>query len=690
MTPRFNSSSLRVFFFYAILIVAVAVLIGRLFILQVAQSQVYAEQAYENRVTRLSDPAPRGIIYDRWGTPLVRNVPSFDIVITPAQLPDNEAQVEAIYRRLAGILKLPITVPGSTPQAPCRPGRGIRDLADEGAGFAPYIPVKIKCDVDKVTALTIREQAADLPGVGVIVEPLRDYPTGALTASIIGYLAPIPPPNEAPLTYKYFTDLGFIPGRDRIGVAGIEASMQDILGGQNGSKLMEEDVAGQPLHVLGIEKQTVAGLNVQLSLDIRLQSAAQAALTHRLNFINSYLGRIQSSAGVVIVMNPQNGQILAMVSWPTYDNNRFARNIDYEYYSQLAGDPVLETPPDPFLPLLNHAVGDLYPPGSVFKIVTATGVMEEKVIDPRRQIFDPGKITISNRYFPADPGKARDFVCWDRAGHGKVDFIRGIAESCDVYFYKVGGGWAPDKIDGLGIDRLEKWMQLFGFGEKTGVELPDEVAGFVPSKDWKRITYGESWSTGDTYNAVIGQGYVLSTPLQMLNAINVVINGGKLYQPTLIDKILDGEGNVISQTQPVLIREVPIAAENLRLIRTGMREAVLGGTLSGPIAVFAGEVDTPIVDVPSVNVAGKTGTAEYCDKIAYPKGLCVPGQWPTHAWTALYAPYENPEVSVIVMVYNGGEGSKTAAPIASTVLRSYFELKAVGATNAADAPDAPR
>ena len=172
----------------------------------------------------------------------------------------------------------------------------------------------------------------------------------------------------------------------------------------------------------------------------------------------------------------------------------------------------------------------------------------------------------------------------------------------------------------------------------------------------------------------------------MLNAINVAINGGKLYQPTLIDKILDGEGNVISQTQPVLLGEVPITADNLRLIQTGMREAVLSGTLSGPIGVFAGEVDTPIVDVPGVVVAGKTGTAEYCDKIAYPKGLCVPGQWPTHAWTALYAPYENPEVAVIVMVYNGGEGSKTAAPIASTVLRSYFELKALNTPDASSAP----
>ncbi|MGH2522456.1 MAG: penicillin-binding transpeptidase domain-containing protein, partial [Anaerolineales bacterium] len=274
-----------------------------------------------------------------------------------------------------------------------------------------------------------------------------------------------------------------------------------------------------------------------------------------------------------------------------------------------------------------------------------------------------------------------------RSGHGLVDFIRAISESCDVYFYKVGGGWAEDKIEGLGIARLAKWMELFGFGQRTGVELPGEVRGLIPSSDWKRINYGENWSTGDTYNAVFGQGYVLSTPLQMLNAINVIANGGHLYRPTLVDKILDGEGNVISDPLPDLIRTLPISPENLNLLRTGMRTAVTEGTLEGNIDVY-GEVGIPIIDVPEgVTVAGKTGTAEYCDEIAYPKGLCVPGQWPTHSWTALYAPYENPEISVIAFVYNGGEGSKVAAPVASAILRAYFQLNESDSETSAPAPN---
>jgi penicillin-binding protein 2 len=245
-----------------------------------------------------------------------------------------------------------------------------------------------------------------------------------------------------------------------------------------------------------------------------------------------------------------------------------------------------------------------------------------------------------------------------------------------VYFYKIGGGWEEEGVEGLGIDRLARWMELFGFGQFTNVELPAEDPGFIPSSVWKRRRYGENWATGDTYNAAFGQGYVLSTPLQMLNAVNVIINGGYLYQPTLIDKFLDGEGNVLHDTQPILLRDrLPISDETIRLIREGMREAVLTGTLEGNIGIFAGEETTPIVDVPGVNVAGKTGTAEYCDKQAASKNRCEPGNWPTHSWTALYAPYENPEVSVIVFVYNGGEGSKVAAPVANAILRAYFQLK---------------
>jgi penicillin-binding protein 2 len=233
-------------------------------------------------------------------------------------------------------------------------------------------------------------------------------------------------------------------------------------------------------------------------------------------------------------------------------------------------------------------------------------------------------------------------------------------------------------------------MRLFGLGQTTGIELPGELAGTIPSPDAKRITWGESWSTGDTYNAVIGQGYVSLTPLQMLNAYNAIINGGWLYKPTLIDKVLDGEGNVISETVPALLEghpdRIPLSQETLDYVRQGLRLAVTDGTLSGNRQVF-GEINIPILDVPEdLHVAGKTGTAEYCDNYAWEQKWCIPGAFPTHSWTALYAPYEDPEVSVIVFVYHGGEGSHMAGPIAGNIMRAYFEYKQLDANNPNPAP----
>ena len=469
--------SLRPLLFYAVLCVSVIALVWRLLVLQVVLQPTYAAQAFENRVSRVNDPAPRGIIYDRRGVPLVVNVPAFNIVIVPAELPDNEAWVDRIYNRLAVLLDMPLTVPGSEPVAPCAEGdvplRGVRDLAEEGAGFRPFDPVKIKCDVDKDIALIVREELTQMPGVDVQVEPLREYPTSTLTAALIGYMAPIPNPTESEYfsdLYNYYTGRGLVPGRDRIGVSGVEASMQDILAGQNGSRLVEKDVAGQTLRVLGVETDTVEGNSIQLTIDVRLQAAAEAALKERITYVNNFVGETVAFSGVAIVMNPKTGEVLSMVSWPSYDNNRFARVIDYNYYVELAGnpgdpdDPNDDIPGDPFYPLLNHAVNILYTPGSVFKIITASAVLEEGVIDPERQIKDEGKITIRDAYYPNDPGHNKDFVCWNRNGHGLVNFVTGIAQSCNVYFYKIGGGYAADNLEGLGIQRLGEWMKRFGLG----------------------------------------------------------------------------------------------------------------------------------------------------------------------------------------------------------------------------------
>jgi penicillin-binding protein 2 len=693
----------RIWLFYLMLAAALIWVIVRLYDLTITQNPQRLAEAVENRVTRVSIPAPRGVVYDRNSVLLAQNLPSFVVTITPAFLPDDPdptddeypPQTQAIFRRLSELLDMPLTVPGSTPRPLCSPPdeRGIRDLVDEFRDFTPYSQVKIRCDVDQETAFIIRQEIASMPmpGVNVVVEPVRDYPTGPLTSTLIGYMARIPSPQDAPFTYAAALARGLLPDRDRIGVAGIEASLDELLAGQNGSELHEEDAAGRFIRVTGVETETVPGRNVQLTIDVRLQAAVEAALLNRLNYIRDWTNGNQTfTSGTVIVMNPNTGEILAMVSWPTYDNNRFARNIDYDYYKLFAGDPDAQPPipPNPDYPLLNHAVSILYPPGSVFKVVTASGAMEDDVIDPDTELEDPGKITVKNTYISAeaaDPRATRDFVCWiyrtTNGGHGEVNFTRGIAESCNVYFYKIGGGYEPEKVTGLGIGRLDrlesgggglvKWMQLFGFGAETGIELPAEQAGFIPDPNYKRINYGESWTLGDTYNAVIGQGFVQVTPLQMLNAYNVIVNGGQLVQPRIVSKVLDGEGNVLETRQPVVIRQLPLAPETVQLVREGLRQVVTDGTLAGPRRY--GILD-PIVNLPGINAAGKTGTAEYCDRQAWLKNLCIPGRWPAHAWTFMYAPYENPEVSVIAFVYNGTEGSIVAGPIANDALRAYFQI----------------
>jgi len=253
-----------------------------------------------------------------------------------------------------------------------------------------------------------------------------------------------------------------------------------------------------------------------------------------------------------------------------------------------------------------------------------------------------------------------------------------------VYFYKIGGGFVEDdqiREGGLGLDDLGRWMQLFGFGEPTGIELPAEQTGIVPDRAWKRINIGENWATGDTYNAVIGQGYVTVigqgyvtvTPLQMLNAYNVIANGGTLYQPQIVDKFLDGEGNVITDTQPIVLRELPIDPTNLQIVREGLRRTVVDGTLSVPDKLGKAS-QGPIVDITQYEVSGKTGTAEYCDRTAWENGLCIPGSWPAHAWTTLYAPSQEPEVAVIAFIYNGTEGSVVAGPLANQALKLYYEI----------------
>jgi penicillin-binding protein 2 len=697
-------SPLRLRATYIIIASVLLVFIVRLFSLQIFQGEDYRLQADDNRLLDVSIPAPRGVIYDRNGFQLVRNIPSFQVMITPALLPDSQAEINAIYARLSELTGVPIDQEGP-PAAPCVPGRGILQLVEEGLTNKPYDAWPIACDIDETVARVLREEQIDMPGVSITAVPIRDYTTGALTATIIGYLGPIP----ASLA-EYYEDLGFIPQRDKIGYAGIEvgynALYQEILAGRNGQKQVERDVAGQQIRELGTYQQPQPGNSLRLTLDTRLQSAAETALSNRIEFINRYSGEERSPLGALIAMNPQTGEILAMVSWPPYENNRFARFIPTDYYQQLEQNTRSS-------PLTNHAISSEFPPGSTFKLVTATGALNEGVIEPDETLIDTGKITIENKYFPTDPGKAKDFVCWKEDGHGEVDFVHGIAWSCNVYFYKIGGGYEPEvEDDGLGVDGLNLYAPALGYGAQLGIDLPGEQDGLIPNPDWKRINLGENWSTGDTYNSVVGQGFVAATPLQVLTSVTTIANGGRVMWPHIVQEILDGEGNVIEQYEPCILWDVTDGVitptdeigDNCPNLPSELRDVIQESRLEKGIESPDVEVDSDVIrlvqqgmrlvvedvdgtaheyaQLETISSAGKTGTGEFCDEVVFRQGLCKPGEWPTHAWYAAYAPFENPEIAVIAFIYYGGEGAVTASPVVRQVLEAYFEIKSIDVARA--------
>ena len=675
---------------YAAMAFVVIAFVARLFNLQILQGASFLEAARENRITNVRLPAPRGVIYDRNGSLMVRNLPAYNVMVTPAYLPDSEAEIEMIYARLAELTGVPISQEGEK-AARCVAGRGVRQLVEERASIAPYEAWPIACDVSETVARVLREQQGDLPGVSIEAAPVRNYSTGALTSAILGYLGPIP----ASLAQE-LEELGFVADRDRIGYSGIEAAYQGVLSGSNGFKQVEEDVAGRPLREVGEVRQPTPGSSLRLTIDTRLQAAADTALRNRMEFINRFAGEIRTPLGVVIAMNPQTGEILALATLPTYESNRLARFIPQDYYQALIDD-------ERGKPLVNHAISSTFPPGSTFKLVTSVGALNEGVITPQQTIVDPGKITILNAYFPNDPGQSKDFVCWNREGHGRLDFVHALAFSCNVYFYKVGGGFPGELIrdGGLGIDDLSRYAYALGYGAPLGLELPAEEGGLIPSRDWKRITLGESWSTGDTYNTATGQGFVLATPLQVLTSVSTIANDGKVMWPHLVEEVLDGEGNTLRAVQPCVLwdlldgaitpvedigscRDLPesilsqleareftpdidVQPDVLELVRQGMRLVVSEGTAED------------YAQLENISSAGKTGTGEFCDKVADEKGLCIPGQWPTHSWYAAFAPYDEPEIAVVAFVYNGAEGAITSGPIVKQVLEAYFNLKAIDA-----------
>ena len=731
----------RLFAVYGIVFLVLSALLGRLIILQVLEGTAWKGQAVENYTKSISVPAQRGIIYDRNGFVLARNIAAYNIVITPAQLPDDGADIQRVYRIVSEITGVAVGGPVTEASlanaklfSACVEGPSIADLVALGDSLAPYSPVRIKCNVTEDIARLVRERSVDLPGVSVEIEPIRDYPTGSLTANVVGFLGPIPAAEEKALVARRF-----VPNRDKIGYAGVEASLQEILAGQNGERVIQVDVAGKELRNLEPPVAALPGSNITLTIDTRLQAVAEASLKEEVNYWNTWFGKVRISSGVVIAMNPKTGEILAMVSYPTYENNRMARIIPSYYYEQLSEDPRR--------PLLNNAISAEFPPGSVFKLSTATGAFNEGVVNLNTVIFAPGKLEVCEKFTANDvcTGNLRQFVDWiydtRPEGFGQIDFLHCIAFSSNVCFYKLGGGFEKEIPEGLGIFRLGEYARALGYARRSGIELQGESKGLIPDPDWKRLSTGETWSTGDTYIASVGQGYVLATPLQVIMSGATIANNGKLMQPTIVRNVTDEEGNVrevwfnpqdftvwfaqsvtdnlnitrkvwVNPADPtVSLPQPPVGSYQISPFVPNLKwditqTALIHGyncdqgycTLTDamktvdPATVAAVRAGTRLsVTDPSgtlhkmftiryplpISVAGKTGTAEYCDDVARKANRCQFGSWPTHSWTLAYAPYEDPEIIVMAFCYNGGEGATVAAPIVARVMQAYFELKAI-------------
>ncbi len=592
---------------------AFTVLLAQLWRLQIVEGHNFRQLADFNRFRVSPVAAPRGVIYDRNHQIVAANTPSFQVAIVPAALPkDNPGKV---YQELANLLSM-----------------NPADIADKVAKrhSGDFAAVPIKSDVQRDVVLRVEERHLRLPGVIVLPESSRLYPYGPLLSHILGYMLPI---TGEQLAARQSDRAAGYQADDRVGATGLESAYERELRGRPGEKLYEVDATERPVNDLRIDSPD-PGHNLTLSIDVDLQKDVAKMLAD---------GMGKSESAAAIVMDPRNGQIFAMVSLPSYDNNLFSSTVKDSDLQALLNDPRK--------PMIDYATGGTFAPGSTYKLVTAAAALQEGIANARTQILCQGALIIPNQYNPA---LSQRLPCWGT--HGAQDFVKGLANSCDVYYWTLGGGFKEFK--GAGNERLAKWGNLMGYGAPTGIDIPGEADGLVPTISWKKRTWGEDWLTGDTYNMSIGQGFVLATPLQVANATNAIANGGYLYKPRLVASIRDAEENLLRTVEPEQIRRIPLSQENLETIRAGMK-------------IVPTNDDVKKYNIPALKVAGKTGTAEF------PGERDAKGILPTHGWYTAYAPYDDPQVSVTVFVQRGG-GPSDAVPIAMRIFARYFHYSDPG------------
>jgi penicillin-binding protein 2 len=583
-----------------VVLAAYTVLFARLFYLQVIEGKEYRRLSEINSIRLHDIDAPRGLVFDRQGRMLVDNRPSFDLHII---LKDAKPLAETL-ERLGRVTGLSVSE--------------LKDRIYANRKRGGYTPILLKEDIGRDLLAAIEVQQYDLPGVMVDISPRRHYLQNERAAHLLGYMGEI---SQDEL--RKLTDSG-IKGGDYIGKYGIEKAYEDSLRGRRGGRQVEVNATGQVVRVLN-SVEAVAGQNIVLTIDLETQIAAENALA--------------GWAGAVVAIDPNNGEVIAMASSPTFDPNMFVVGMSRAQWNELITNP--------YRPLENKAVQAEYPPASTYKIVTALAGLEEKAIDSETTFYCPGHYRYGNRVYR----------CWKRGGHGEVDLTRAIAESCDVYFYQVG--------EAVGVDRLAHFASACGLGALTGVDLGQEAKGLVPTMNWKLKRFGEPWQGGETLSVAIGQGFNLVTPLQLASMIAAVGNGGIRFKPQLVKKLVSVENAVTYEAQPEVLGRIPYTKRTLELIQHGLWSVVNHSKGTAYASRFN-----------DLEFCGKTGTAQV---VSRPPDSVVDQEQidemlKDHALFVAYAPAQAPQIAVSVIIEHGEHGSSAAAPIAREVIRTFLKM----------------
>ncbi len=566
--------------------------------LQAVKGSFYHQLAEGNRIRINYIKSSRGIIYTRNLAPLVKNTSTFSLYLSPIDLPRNEEQRQKILAEVAEITDI-----------------SLDEINNKLKELPPYFfqPVVIKENIGYEEAIRLKIKSEGLPGVNLETTSRREYLADILSLShIIGYEGKI---NNEELEYypTYLFD-------DHLGKTGLELSYEKILRGEYGKEEIEVDALGKKKKLLAQQEQK-PGNSLVLTIDLELQKYAEKILKQVLTVNGKH-------RGAVIALDPNNGEILALVSWPAFDNNLFAQGIKSEDYEKYAANKNK--------PLFNRAVAGEYPSGSTFKPIVAAAALQEGIITPNTSFNSVGGIQIDKWFFPD----------WKAGGHGWTNVIKALAESVNTFFYYIGGG-DNKNMPYLGVDKIVKYAKMFGLSSETGVDLPNEQPGFLPTMKWKETAKNEQWYIGDTYHLAIGQGDILVTPLQVADYTATLANGGTYYKPHLVKEILNVKGEVVEDIDPKIINKDFIKKENIVIIKQGLRQAVVSGSAKA------------LQELP-FKAAGKTGTAEWGNNNT------------PHAWFTGFAPYDDPQLVVTVLIEEGGEGSIVALPVAKEIWQWWF------------------